>query len=887
MLYTCIIQIFDYKQYYYYMGYNKILFLISLILLVSPGVKAEDIQIYNFEELINSNPASGDVFEFNNNLDSDASIGNHFFNLDLTFEGNHHYLDGNNTFSGFILNQDSLFNEIEIQNCKGQEYQGSDFAGAVFNFNGHMDIQNSGFTQNFVEASGFDYAIGGAAYNLNSGVINIDSANFNGNYAHGALSAGGAIANGFSTSDNPDMSINNSVFENNDTAASVTSEGGALYNKGTIDINNSVFKDNYATTEDDPLSFVYGGAISNAGNMTINNTSITGNHAEGKGSQSAVLGGAIYNSANLTVNNSTLNGNYADSPFYAEGGAIYNDVNGTTTIKNSVIENNRVSSQAQFSEGGAIYNAGRLIVEGSTFKSNLDKDGELNDIYNTGTVEFTSSSTTNIESGIRGTGNIIKQGSGTLNLGGENSKYTGNFNFEGGTVKLLSDSTYFNAANTAFGNNINFDMQNGQINNINFGNLSLSGQANVYADVNFNNNTMDRINAASISGNGDINVANLLFEGTPEAQFITIPFADSVLKDYVHYATSTIYTPMYNYSASYDSGNGNFNFVREGFNSSLFVPAVAAQLAGYAAELETYKNVFSNLDMVMINPPNTRINLNLDNKTASISGPFMFSPLSFPEQRNGIWIKPYTLFEKVPLKNGPDVSNVSYGTIIGGESGLRRLKKGWYNLYGAYVTYNGSHQAFEGNSIHNNGGIAGVDTAFYKGNFFSLWTANAGASSAEATTAFGRDNFAMFNTGIAEKTGYNFQTFERRLIIQPSLLMSYTFVNTFDYTNAANVQINSDPLHAIHIEPQIKFIGNFKNYLQPYISVSMIWNIIDDTKFKANDVYLPELSIKPYVQYGVGVQKRWGDRLTGFLEAMIRNGGRNGIALLFGLRISI
>ena len=382
MLYTCIIQIFDYKQYYYYMGYNKILFLISLILLVSPGVKAEDIQIYNFEELINSNPASGDVFEFNNNLDSDASIGNHFFNLDLTFEGNHHYLDGNNTFSGFILNQDSLFNEIEIQNCKGQEYQGSDFAGAVFNFNGHMDIQNSGFTQNFVEASGFDYAIGGAAYNLNSGVINIDSTNFNGNYAHGALSAGGAIANGFSTSDNPDMSINNSVFENNDTAASVTSEGGALYNKGTIDINNSVFKGNYATTEDEQISFVYGGAVSNAGNMTINNTSINGNYVEGNGSQSAVLGGAIYNSANLTVNNSTLNGNYADSPFYAEGGAIYNDVNGTTTIKNSVIENNRVSSQAQFSEGGAIYNAGRLIVEGSTFKSNLDKDGELNDIYN-------------------------------------------------------------------------------------------------------------------------------------------------------------------------------------------------------------------------------------------------------------------------------------------------------------------------------------------------------------------------------------------------------------------------------------------------------------------------------------------------------------------------
>ena len=67
----------------------------------------------------------------------------------------------------------------------------------------------------------------------------------------------------------------------------------------------------------------------------------------------------------------------------------------------------------------------------------------------------------------------------------------------------------------------------------------------------------------------------------------------------------------------------------------------------------------------------------------------------------------------------------------------------------------------------------------------------------------------------------------------------------------------------------------------------MVWNIIDHAKFQADDVYLPNLAIKPFVQYGAGVQKRWGDRVTGFAEAMIRNGGRNGIALQFGFRISI
>ena len=118
-------------------------------------------------------------------------------------------------------------------------------------------------------------------------------------------------------------------------------------------------------------------------------------------------------------------------------------------------------------------------------------------------------------------------------------------------------------------------------------------------------------------------------------------------------------------------------------------------------------------------------------------------------------------------------------------------------------------------------------------------------------------------------------------------MLSYTFVNTFNYTTSADVSINANPLHAIHIEPQIKLIGNLKNYLQPYISVSMIWNVIDKTNFQVNDVYLPQLSVKPYVQYGVGIQKRWGDRITGFFETMIRNGGRNGVALQMGLRISI
>lgn len=62
---------------------------------------------------------------------------------------------------------------------------------------------------------------------------------------------------------------------------------------------------------------------------------------------------------------------------------------------------------------------------------------------------------------------------------------------------------------------------------------------------------------------------------------------------------------------------------------------------------------------------------------------------------------------------------------------------------------------------------------------------------------------------------------------------------------------------------------------------------MDDTRFKANDVSLPELSVKPYVEYGLGLQKRWGDRFTGFGQCMFGSGGRNGVALSFGLRFAL
>ncbi len=87
--------------------------------------------------------------------------------------------------------------------------------------------------------------------------------------------------------------------------------------------------------------------------------------------------------------------------------------------------------------------------------------------------------------------------------------------------------------------------------------------------------------------------------------------------------------------------------------------------------------------------------------------------------------------------------------------------------------------------------------------------------------------------------------------------MSYSFINTFDYKNAAGVNIKSDPLHAMQINPNIRFIANLENVWQPYATVGMVWNLLDKTRVMANDVSLPQMSIKPYVEYGLGIQRHW------------------------------
>lgn len=598
-------------------------------------------------------------------------------------------------------------------------------------------------------------------------------------------------------------------------------------------------------------------------------------------------------------NNNTIKNKEADDIEIRMGGQ---SKDGTLVLNNTNLEN--VTFVPESNGKFVIRN-----VSGETINLNNTKINNRSDV---GGLKFEGDSNINFNGEYTG---ISPRATVALNLGNATLTKNGNdtlayWNLNSGTLKYVKDSYLANSGlNAIVFNGGNLDLRNGIASEIPLAGLVLNANSKIFVDVDLANKTMDKLSAKhTICSGGTLNVAGMDLLSDAKDDFTSINFTtDDNLKSNIEYTggSEIAYSPIYKYKVDYNEKSGNFEFIRSGvdggkgtggggnasnaFNPSVLAGSVGSQLGSYLTQLNIYEQAFSNMDMLMLMTKEQRTSMKYANRYASLQGTggggvITFSPNQIPEEEKGLWFRPFATFESVGLNNGPNVKNIGYGSLFGGDTGIIELRHGWDTVYSAYAGYNGSNQYYNGVSITQNGGTLGLSGTWYKGNFFTGLTANVGANVGGSSTMYGFEDFVMLTTGIASKTGYNWELANGKFIVQPSFLMSYTFVNTFDYKNAAGVDITSDPLNAIQIAPGLKFIGNLKNGWQPYIGMQMVWNVMDDTKFKANDVSLPDMSIDPYFQYGVGVQKQVGDKFTGFGQAMVRNGGRNGIALQFGFR---
>ena len=511
-------------------------------------------------------------------------------------------------------------------------------------------------------------------------------------------------------------------------------------------------------------------------------------------------------------------------------------------------------------------------------------------------------------------------------------------------ISLENTNLYLGARDDIFDGN-NLDLKSGFMSMVNdfagisaLNNLTVSGDVNFAADVDLANKEMDRFTAAEYGEHtGNINVVgmNLLSDAVEGESVTAVYFAEPDLKNNVVNGTgelpdsfqTTAYTPIYKYNVIYDKDNqydgkgdgGYFVFAKgdiilpdepdepdepnlpipptgggttgnpsDAFNPAVLATPVGNLAAGQAAMNEAFKYVFEHADAFTQLPAMERYAKINANKYA-LSTDFNENMPSYADQlqNKAVWFRPYTTFETMNIKNGPKVDAITYGSLVGFDGDFKEMKNGWSRIFTGYAGYMGSSLNYSGVDTTMNGGLLGFTETFYKGNFWTAITASAGASVGESHTMYGKEDYTSLLAGVGSKTGYNFEFKDGKFIIQPIMFLSYTFVNTFDYKNAAGVSIESDPLHTIQLNPSVRFIANLKGGWQPYASVGMVWNLMNESKVTANNVKLPEMSVKPYVEYGVGVQRNWADKFTAFLQAMIRNGGRNGVALTGGFRFML
>ena len=806
-------------------------------------------------------------------------------------------------------------------------------------------IYNSGFieniTGNFV-ANKSQFS-GGAIYN--SGKISEISGNFIDNRAEDSYSAaGGAI---FNTNPTPARASEGSEVEYSETSfnisgnfignsavalseaepeslalydISTTGRGGAIANNASIGNITGNFIGNYASGE-----YAYGGAISNRGNIDNITGDFIGNYAVGSGEYAEAAGGAIANSYG-EIKNITGNfiGNNVQSEGLAVGGAISNEdligewyydegklVSGTGIVNSSFYGNYaKADGEYAFAAGGAIMTLTDLNIVAkdgytSVFSGNYTEvNGERDDnaIYagygSTINFEMKNGGKFVMADNIRGEAepqpvsleSIMAPESYKVNITGDNIDNTAFY--------MLNDM--YDADLTVGQTTLN--TVNDSIHTYDVNNFTLSNNTKMVVDVDLANETMDRFTSNGYGEhNGDLIVSGMNLLSDSKGDSAEIFFAEEGLKDNVLNGTGelpdkyqTAYTPIYKYNVNYDNRDdgGYFVFNRGGLNSSdSFNPSVlstpvANQAGSQAVINETVRFAFQHMDLFSQLPFQQRIAIINNNRYAISEGTPKYTP-ELEMINKGFWVKPFTSFETINLNHGPDVDAITYGTLVGFDSNFKELKRGWYNVQSIYGGYNGSQLSYDGVDTSLNGGVLGITETFYKGNFFTALTATAGANVGSSKTMYGNEDFTALLAGIGSKSGYNFEFKNGKYILQPILFMNYSFVNTFDYTNAAGVKIDSDPLHTFQINPQLKFISNLKNGWQPYASVGMVWNVLNSSKVRANDVILPKMSVDPYVEYGVGLQRNWKDRFTGFAQAMVRNGGRNGVALTFGFRWAI
>ncbi|MCM1296224.1 MAG: autotransporter domain-containing protein [Muribaculaceae bacterium] len=422
-----------------------------------------------------------------------------------------------------------------------------------------------------------------------------------------------------------------------------------------------------------------------------------------------------------------------------------------------------------------------------------------------------------------------------------------------GTLKYDDDKILYEEGKHKL-NSINFnggtlDLVNGKASEIKLASLKLSETSNIKLDVDLAKEEMDRFVDTPVEGKATLNISKLNLVSDAKKETTEIEFTNNdKLKNAVNYENGKIqgYSPIYSYDVEYN--DGNFTFTRGtgassgDYNPSVYAGSVVGQTLA-TIQSTIAQTAFSSLNNIL-------------------------------PQKDNAWVSVIGFDDTVDMKSFNNVDSEMYSVVGGVNSDVKHFND-FEATYGLYAGYINSEQKYDGNKINQNGGYIGLDSVLNKGNAELLASVNTGYIRNEDKHSFGNDKFDTYFTGIAAKAGYTY-SLDNGLSVIPSLYAGYTFVNNEDYTSKSGVKIKNDNLHLFEVAPGVKVNKDFNNGWTGYAQAKYAFIMDNGGDADVNNINLPNISAKDYVEYGLGANKALNDSWSLSAEINRRDGGREG-----------
>lgn len=463
----------------------------------------------------------------------------------------------------------------------------------------------------------------------------------------------------------------------------------------------------------------------------------------------------------------------------------------------------------------------------------------------------------------------------------------------GGTVEIKNGSAlnigsgvadnHFFVSDLNMTNNSALNAMNSVLNKYQISNdMIVEGKNNLSIDIDGRNKVGDAfiINNLTSNTNGTLNVADFNFIGLApiDRQFKIRVFDANAINDKVNFTSTDkeIFTPIGYYNLQ-SAGGGWYTSNMTRYNPQVF--------RGQVATLASFNNQLMIDDMLLNHVTLDSERLLAQSKNANIYASTLpqFAPYQYKKEDGGLWYKSYVNFENLSLTQGLKVGNNSYGSLVGADFPVIKLKHGWKLMPTAYIGYNGAHQTFNGVGMYQNGGQGGLMGTFMKDNFIGSVVAYGGGYNNEMSVAGNTDRAGNWFAGTAAKLAYNFHP-TKHFTIQPTAFMSYNIFGRQNWgTDFGSMSMNSGLLNGINVAPGMNFIYA-KETWSVYATFQYMYNINEQVGGRAGNVDLASVKMEHgYIQYGVGVTKTWKDRLNSFFQIVFRNGGRTGVGFQLGL----